>query len=542
MKFQNFLQILPQKATMEGKLLQKNHLGCLYDRDRLFFSHLNISPSKISIDCLSCQEVAPHVKPLDILKEHVGAKKIGSAFITTAFPSGQTLVRPLELKSFATKELHSVLRFQLEPLLPYPVDEAISDALHLEKGQESDLFTVFSAKKEDLKTHLDEYGKWQIDPEIVAPKALAMALFADLFLPLAHLRLICDICPDETTCLLLKEGKPFAVRSLPMGLESTDISTEDTHLETFSRELERILLSLQNSGVEITDAPITFTGTSENDPLILSLLGKLLGHPTEQPENIPPHVELRNGITPLECSSFAVPIGLALIQSPFQREKFAMNLRQGDLVYPRRWRRWKKDFVLYFAALGCLAALFYFLGTSRIAQDTHALQNKYATYVMLFEKSPQDIEELFSKENPLEAKKEISSLAPHDIEERITFIDAKLKKPPDEMAFSPNIPRVADLLAWLASHPNVRFEKGALALETLSYTLTERPCKEKPKGHYHARCDLAFSAPTPEAARALYEALSAPNPFVDPQHEVKWNVQKGIYSVSFFLQDRTQYP
>jgi type IV pilus assembly protein PilM len=542
MKFRNFLRVLPQKATFDGKLLQKNHLGCLYDRDRLFFSHLHISPSKIAIDCLSCQEVTEHVNPLDILKKKVGAKNIGSACMTTSFPSGQTLVRPLELKSFATEELDAVLKFQLEPLLPYPIDEAISDALHLEKGTESELFTVFSAKKEDLKTHLEEYGKWHIDPEIVAPKALAIAHFADLFLPRLPLRLICDICPDETTCLLLKEGKPFAVRSLPMGLESTDIATQDTHLRTFSRELERILLNLENSGVVIKDVPITFTGTSENDPLILSLLGKLLGHPTEQPESVPPHIELHNGITASECTSFAVPIGLALIQSPFQREKFAINLRKGDLIYPRRWRRWKKDFVLYFTAITLLAALFYFFGARRLAQDTRALQNQYESYVTLFEKTPQDIEELLGKDNPNFAKKEISSLSPHDIEERLSYIDSKLRKPPDEMAFSPNIPRVADLLAWLSSHPNIRTEKGAIALETLSYTLTERPCKEKPKGHYRVRCDLSFAAPSPEAARAFYDSLCAPNPFVDPQQEVKWNVQKGTYSVSFFLQDRTQYP
>ena len=72
--------------------------------------------------------------------------------------------------------------------------------------------------------------------------------------------------------------------------------------------------------------------------------------------------------------------------------------------------------------------------------------------------------------------------------------------------------------------------------------MVKRPDKTRAKEHYQVRIEMEFSSPDAKQARDFYDALVAPNDFVDPKGEVKWTYAQGKYRISFFLKDKTFYP
>ena len=392
----------------KNQLLQKNHFGLLLEQNKLFTAHLTFTPQHVSIDLLATLPCDSDAKPLDILKEEISAKKIKKAVITTGFSSLKTLARQIDIEFFKPLELDALIKYQVEPLLPYDISQAVIDKIKLPKRKTHE-FLVFAARKEDLQLHLAQYLDQDIDPEIIAPKSLGLAHFARLFFPDSAPRLFIDISVQATTCLLLQNGTPLAVRSLPMGLEPHEEQKntlgeekETSHLEVFARELSRILLGFQSTFSDLKSVPIVFTGVAERDPLILSLLGKLLGYRTETITALPPQVTLAPACQLEDCVAFAIPIGLALISSPvtsqngIQEELYA-NFRKDEFTYSRKWRRWKKDLIVYFSLMVMVSCCLYFLSTSSMKKEEHTVREQYSDLVALLEKTPEEIEAAFAK-------------------------------------------------------------------------------------------------------------------------------------------------
>lgn len=557
-------RVTSSPKKVKEKLLQKNHLGLLFEQNKLFTAHLTCSPTHVSIDLLTTIQASDDAKPLDILENMLSSTKIKKALITTGFSSLKTLARPIEIDFFKPAELDALLKYQIEPLLPYDISHAVLDKIkipkpHLQVHNNSSQFLVFSVRKEDLQSHLDGYLAQNIEPEIISPKSLGLMHFAKLFFPDAAPRIFIDISLDETTCILIQNGFPAAIRSLPMGLEQQELEEQvlneeneksSSHLEAFARELSRILLSLQSTFPDLKTMPIVFTGVAERDPLILSLLGKLLGFRTESLATLPAQIRLAEGIQLEDCTAFAIPIGLALISSPAPSQKELkeelINFRKEEFTYSRKWRRWKKDLLVYLSLMAIVSCCFYVLGMHSLKKEEHAVREKYAALLILLEKTPTELETVFAKKMGLSVVDEgtdlIQTLSLADIQTRLNFIESTLlKKSYDEIALHPNIARVSDVLAWLSTLTSVQ-SAPSISIDSLAYTMIKRPEKEKPKEHYSVRIDIDFTAPNGARAREFYDVLNSPNPFVDPKEEIKWSSNKGRYQTSFLLKDRTQYP
>jgi type IV pilus assembly protein PilM len=134
--------------------------------------------------------------------------------------------------------------------------------------------------------------------------------------------------------------------------------------------------------------------------------------------------------------------------------------------------------------------------------------------------------------------------------ERINYLEKDLQAIPDIFPLLPNIPKVSDVLAWLSTlHIQIgKKSKGELPnaqsiqIENFNYTLVKRPEQNKKQEKYLVKVEIEFTSPTPKQAREFHDALIAPNNFVDPKGEVKWNTSHGRYRASFYLKDRTVYP
>lgn len=522
-------------SRVKERLLTRNHLGLSSTRETLLFAHLQISSDSIFVDLLA-ELNREKEAPLELLKQHIPSNKMKDMMLSSTFPALQTLSRPLEMNHVPASEFEAVLRFQVEPQLPYSIDEAVLTSCATGKNGPLNKFQVYSVLKEDLRGYLGDLEGLGMQPENTLPKAVALALFADCFLPKAPARIIIDLQDEETSCLLLMNGLPAAIRTSSISIRGD--ANDENHLETYSREISRILFSFEQILPGVNELPITFTGHVERDPLILSLLAKLLGHPSEQLSKKPKHILLHDSISLEECSAFASAIGAALMGSPYKRlnKQLFLNLRKEELAYPQKWHRWKKDFIAYFSLLSLSALFCLFISHSLDRDPERLVREQYAAYVTQFGKSADTVEKDFAKqENGLE--KELQTLSKSDIRERLAFIEKHYRLPGELYALHPDVPLISDTLAWLKDLK----ESSGMKIDSFSYQL-KHPDKEHPKERYQVRVSLLFSMPSPEAAKDLREALLKPNRFVDPSQELTWSVEKGRYKASFALKDRTAYP
>lgn len=440
--------------------------------------------------------------------------------IAGLYDASKTLVRTLTLALTKKKDIDAAFAFELEPLLAYPIDQAVFDKIVINKASKETTLSAIAAVKEEVVEALDAYQRQGIDPERLVPKVCALSHFCKLFFPRDEYQIVIDIADDETTCLLVHKAKPLIARSLQIGAailpESQELSQDAlSNLHAYLRELSRILLSFEHTGIS-TNLPILFTGRAACNPNHTALLASFLERTVlEEGEH---GVSYGENIDWQKAKEYASAIGAAL---SFDLAAESVNFRQENFCPVDFSKRYKPLLIGYFAAISVLAISCLFLGHIILKDEKNSLIEKYSQLLVLQEKPlPDNIEEMGAQE----------------INSALSGLDEELRKPTSDMALHPDVPRVSDLLTWLSQN------KQQIQLESLTYVMVKRPEKEKPKERYQVRVDLEFSVPSATLAREFHDALLAPNAFVDPKFELKWSVQRGRYRASFFLKDRTQYP
>lgn len=495
----------------------------------------------------------------------------GKTVIISAMDADETLVRPLDIKLKKEKDIDSVLLFQSEPLLPYPIDEALLDKIVLDTYSEGTLLTLLAIKKDHLRSHLEHWKAFSIEPEVVSTTPAALAAFSRYLLPnekdtyyLLHVGI------DQTCCIFIKNGHLIASKTSSLHLNTLRLTIQkDTQIEQeelldktfseinwdsldpnqfpltaqavkdFSIEINKLIFALMKQVREIEFPKILLTGELiAHPPLSRQILDEFQNHlliPLENPSN---------QFSIEKQQIHAIPIGAALTALPTAKDQ--VNFLQGDFVYSYPWKRFKKSLLIYFTLCALLALSFYLFGQAYIAYQENELKHQYAALLTTIQKSHPELEaELSGKTSLEEIPPSIHKLSQEDLNLRLRFLESKLRTVPNLFQLTPNVPRVSDLLAWLATHPNVVNKENAIPLihiEGINYSLVKRPDLSKKQEKYQVKVELDFTSSNQTAAREFHDALLAPNPFIDPRTEVKWTNNKGQYKAIFMLKDKTVYP
>lgn len=487
---------------------------------------------------------------------------------------GEALVRQMDVKLKKISDIDTVLAFQAEPLLPYPVDQAIVDRVILGKTSDGTLLTLLAVRKDHLKNHLDTCKNLHIEPEVISCPPMALAAFSDLFSPSENPQFIVHIGDDAVVCVLAKEGKPLAAQACFQGIGSLvsafekdkgklglDINFEELNFSEVKKEAMGFLheaieflrleisktlyaLSKQAKGQEISQILVTGDGGHLKNlaQFLCQSLNKNIVYPQSNPGFDIPIRDLER---------FAQPIGAAL--TALIHAKDEVDFRQGEFAYPNPWKRYKIPLAIYLALALFLAAALYFMGNAYIKHQEDDLRKLYSELLESMHKPYANFEKEYTakfsgkKAEDVEATP-IKDLDQADIMARVHYLQKEIESTPQTFPLLPNIPNVSDVLAWLSTHPNVVAKdqktgtvKPLLQIENFSYTLVKRPEMTKKQEKYQAKVEIEFSSPTPKLAREFHDALIGPNAIVDPKGEVKWSTNRGLYRASFYLKDKTVY-
>jgi len=520
-----------------------------------------------------------HVNPLYIGPEdELLHAALTRDLVVTVLETPQILVRPLEIKLKKARDINAVLAFQAEPLLPYPIENAILDKIVLEQGVEGSRLTLLAARKDHVQQHLANWEQLQITPEVISCVPVALAFFSQRFSSTTQPHFVVHLGLSSTTCALVQGGKLWAAQAFDTGLQSLfhavsqdlpdlslppiealtqldylNLSSTDTPqllaaLDNWRRELMRLFYALGKQSRDCNVDEVLLTG----DGSTIGNLGLSLTRDLNKPPLTPINDPLFP-VSPSQLQQYAVPIGAALSALPTAKE--SVNFRQQEMAYADPWKRLKQPLSVYAAAcLGVALALFIF-GKSYVGYQQDQLRQEYVDLLATINKPYATFEKEYLIKHPSSRRGDEELLLPsqlhsEEIATRLQMIQKELREAPNTFPLQPNIPRVSDVLAWISNHPKVvgqsKDEEGnplpPLQIESFSYALAKRPDLKKPQEHYQVKVELEFSSPTPKLAREFHDALIAPNDLVDPKGEVKWSSNRGRYRTSFFLKDKTVYP
>ena len=485
-----------------------------------------------------------HSNPLISVTPPLSKAVLNDSLMITGLTNEETLVRSLEVKLSKPKDVDAVLIFQAEPLLPFPLDNAILDRQFLGLEEGASQLTVFAARKDRLQMHLEFYHALGIEPESTSCYPAALGAFAKLVVDTSTPIFVLHLGRENAVCLLAHNGNVVASHALSPGIvdlvphlsEHPDfevIANTPDHpaapaLEILRLSVGRTLYALtkQSQGEQIPN--VLVTGEGANLGNLAHYLCASFNKKNLNPLAIP-------GCSLEEMMRYAISIGLAI--GGLAGNANALNFRQAEQAYPHPWKRLKKPVGLYFFACIGIALLISFVGHFRSSYELHNLKEQFSKLLVGVDKNYDQFEAAYHKATGRPVVENFNKLSASDIQDRVGFIRETVQSTPLTFPLQPNTPRVSDILAWIASHPKARIQ-----IESFSYNMVKRPDKSKPKERYQVRVEMEFSSPEAKLARDFYDALVAPNDFVDPKGEVKWTYAAGKYRISFFLKDKTFYP
>lgn len=479
--------------------------------------------------------------------------------VVTGVQASEVLIRPLEVQLLRERDIAKVAKFQAEPIIPYPLEEALLDWHKTAKTEKGSRLLAYVVRKERVSEHLKHLQNIT-DPEVVSCVPEAMKAFFMTFCPDTPSAVLVHMGLRETACVPIVNGHIAASYSLDTGCEELykavakdfGVTFEeaqkklhediDVSLKTLPENLQE---ALENIKKQIARTLYAIDKTMEG-PLPLLVTGRgacvrgfesLLAVSCDKKlAKVPPN----SNVEGTKLQSFAGAIGLAM--TALGSRARPINFRQEEFTFPRPWKRLKKPILQY--AVGCLVitTLILWLGGISVAHKESRLQGRYGKLLAATQQTFQDTENAYAKKRGTTPAAALETLSDDDIAARVAFLQGETRDTAPFPLF-PKVPRVSDILAFLAVHPQVvgDHKTSLIHVESLSYTMVKPPDAQHPRDKYVVRVDLEFSAPSPREAREFHDALITPNDIVDAQNEVKWDTVRGHYHASFFLKDKTVY-
>lgn len=506
---------------------------------------------------------------LQIDKEFI--ERADACLIVLGVEATDCLVRNLQMPLKKDAEVNDALPFQAEPLLPFPLEDAVLDWIKVDQDNKGTALTFAAVKKETVDKVLKHAENLGIEPEILSTNGSALAAYSKQFVKTDQPHFIIHVGEDRSLFSLVLKGKLVATQGSKISMREIQLAVQedinssdggaadavlrDLDLKNLGKTFPKLSASLVEMRLDLTRNIFGLAKQMKGEAVEEALVsGPLAAFPNmiaylldevEKKQIHPVHASL----TDEKLAYYALPIGLALQGVDTSSQ---INFRQGGFAYPKPLKRILKPLLLYASSCLALSIALYFLGTAYFGYRENTLRGEYVSLLESMNKTYQEGEAAFAgiKEGHENYEAiDIKELDAKAIEERLDKLEKEIKAAPDFIALNPNIPRVSDVLAWLTSHPNVglgaphqKNGEPAISIENYSYTLVKRPEEKKRDAKYQAKVEIEFTSPSPKLAREFHDSLIAPNEMVDPKGEIKWSSARGKYKTAFFLKDKTYYP
>lgn len=436
--------------------------------------------------------------------------------IGSGLTGSEVFIRSLHLPLSEKRKILAALPFQIESLIPFPLEEVVICPFLQPIHKQMTLVTIFCTTQTFLLNHIQTLQQIDIQPDQISCLPAALCRFAAWQFPQEERILCFDVREKRLTFALLETKRltqsltlhinpTSPLPSLKSASELADKGKEGAswvikEKEQISNELDKLFIFLKQKGAIDETTPWMLTG----DPSVKEVVRQIFSSPElliEQPE----------------YSDYALAIGLALDKEAQDGQEIQFCQKK---FTPRKIEQNRTKKTLVYAGLCSLAALIMGIGSMfMLHKKEHFLASRLETYL------------------PTSLKTSLKT--PEEIEKRLNEWERSLAKHKTPFPLLPTVPKVSDVLAWLSSHPAFANEEGGqkegIQLKSVHYMLTKYPKAGEASSAYAAQVELEFTADSPRPAREFHDMLLKGDQIVNAKKEVKWHTHQQTYQTSFEL-------
>ncbi|MDM8523384.1 pilus assembly protein PilM [Desulfococcaceae bacterium HSG8] len=301
---------------------------------------------------------------------------VAGSVCVASFPANQVSYRNIRLPFKDRRKIRQIIPFELEPALPFPVEEMITD-FHIIPDYPADGDTrdhtniiATAVEKNKLKSYLDVLTSFKTEPEIITvggyPTGLCLAKFADI----PENCIFMDIEAVRCTVFVIISGQTYMMRSFPINSNTGKTRSICTDIQRLLASFDEMLgpdLNFYPDEIYITGYGIEEGFEQEAErfleiPIkradIIRDTGTVIKtHPTTSMKT---PAQMDNGFS------------LALLEI---QGISALNFRRGDYAPKKQWAEHKSSFI----KIAILAGLVLIAGFSNMMIESHYMEKKLAT-------------------------------------------------------------------------------------------------------------------------------------------------------------------
>lgn len=356
---------------------------------------------------------------LDALVEEM---PVTDCVCVTSVPADHVAFRNLKVPFKQEKKIRQILKFELEPTLPFPIDEVVVDfhALKLDgQGEQTDVIAA-ACNANGLRKILDLLAARRIYPEIVTVSGFPSALCLSRLGNIPENALVVDVRSGSSTIFVMNSGQLNMVRTLPAD------RAYDSRTDMLGQNIQRTLYALE----EIGDRPfrpdnIYVTGPALGENGIVSALTRLLDVPITRIDLL---TDIESRIKEIPSESWKPyqmnnALALALVEVIGIK---GLNFRQGPFAIKKRWTEYRKNIITSGILIAALLVVWlasisidYFYKKNQLDKINNELKQMFQTTFPDVKKIVDPIQQMRVRIDELRK----ISLSPSDGNNAVLFID-----------------------------------------------------------------------------------------------------------------------
>jgi type II secretory pathway component PulL len=303
------------------------------------------------------------------LETIVEKMNISGSICIASFPADQISYRNIQVPFKGLKKISKILPFELEPTIPFPVDDLIIDFYTLPLSDHNDHTDLIAAavEKSKLQLYLGILDSFGIEPEIVTVGGYSTALCLNSLVDTHENWLFADIDKSKCTVFGVLSGKICLIRSFPIPSETPSFNTEMlcTNIQRTLSAFEEIVgLDFHPDGVFITGCGLDDSDIEQDMERFLELSVKRT--------DLVSHIEIKKQHHPAKTwnpCQMDNAFSLALMEI---EGVYGFNFRKGPFAAKKIWVEHKTGLI----KAGVLAAMVLALAFFNVILDSYLLKKK----------------------------------------------------------------------------------------------------------------------------------------------------------------------
>jgi general secretion pathway protein L len=303
------------------------------------------------------------------LETIVEKMNISGSICIASFPADQISYRNIQVPFKGLKKISKILPFELEPTIPFPVDDLIIDYYTLPLSDHNDHTDLIAAavEKSKLQLYLGILDSFGIEPEIVTVGGYSTALCLSSLVDTHENWLFADIDKSKCTVFGVLSGKICLIRSFSIPSETPSFNTEMlcTNIQRTLSAFEEIVgLDFHPDGVFITGCGLDDSDIEQDMERFLELSVKRT--------DLVSHIEIEKQHHPAKTwnpCQMDNAFSLALMEI---EGVDGFNFRKGPFAAKKIWVEHKTGLI----KAGVLAAMVLALAFFNVVLDSYFLKKK----------------------------------------------------------------------------------------------------------------------------------------------------------------------